>query len=94
MSRNLRAIIEWTDKGPEVKTIESFDLPPRTGLEMAFPLPLEPKPIGTIEETVVLISAYRCLDCDFQSESFDVMMEHQNTGRHSFKTKIKRILGL
>jgi len=75
----LKAIIEWADTGVAVRMIEGFDLPPKTGVEMSFPLPLSPKPTGMVEETFVLISAYKCKDCGFETESFDLMMEHQRS---------------
>jgi len=77
--RNLKAVIEWTDTGLVMRNVETFDLPPKTEVEMSFPVPLSPKPAGTVEETFVLISAYKCRDCGFETESFDLMMEHQRS---------------
>ena len=69
-------------------------MPPRTTVEMSIGLPLEAKPPGVVEEAFVSISAYNCIDCGFTTESFGLMMEHQESGKHSLKQKIKRALGL
>lgn len=94
MNKRVKAIIKWTARGGEIQTIEGFDLPPRTSVDMSFGIPLEAKPQGTVEEVLVYISAYNCMDCDFSTESFNEMMQHQKSGEHSFKQKIKRALGL
>jgi len=94
MSKKLRAIIQWCPDGPAIQTIEGFDLPPRTTVEMSFGLPHNAKPSGVVEETFVYISAYKCIDCGFNTDSFDLMAEHQESRKHSLKQKIKRALGL
>lgn len=81
--RKLRAIVVWTATGADVRNIEGFDIPPRTKVEMRFPVPPSPKPVGTVEETFVLISAFRCMDCSFETESFDLMSQHQKSGKHT-----------
>lgn len=93
MSKSLKAIIKWTDRGGvEIQTIEGFDLPPRTGIDISFGIPLGRKPPGTVEEALVYAEAYKCMDCDFSTESLIEMMQHQKDW-HSFKQKIKRALG-
>jgi len=85
MSKRLKAIIKWTARGADIHTIEGYDLPPRTSVEMSFGMPQEVKPPGVVEEVLVYISAYKCMDCSFSTESFDAMMQHQKSGEHSFK---------
>ena len=77
MAESLKAIIEWHEGSAAVKTMEKLDLPRRTAVELAFPIPQEPKAPGTIEEVTVFISSYRCLDCDFKTPSLEIMREHQ-----------------
>ena len=107
--RKLMAIVEWTDAGVAVRqmegfeerteagvvvrSMEEFDLPGRTTVKMSFPLPLSPKPVGTAEETFILISAYRCIDCGFETESPDLMKEHQRSGKHTLWQRIRRLVG-
>ena len=92
--RNLKAIIEWTETGSVVKTTETFSLPSRTSVELMLSVPLSPKAPGVIEEVSASISAYRCIDCDFETQSFEIMEEHQKSGKHSLWRRIKRFLGL
>lgn len=91
MSKRLKAIMKWTDLGMEIQLIEGFTLPSRTRVDVSFANPPARKPPGTVEEILVYIAAYNCVDCDFSTESFDAMMQHQKDG-HSFKQKIKRAL--
>ena len=91
--KRVRAIIKWAAEGFSVQNIEGFDLPPRTVINMSFAIPLERKPPGVVEEALVYISDYKCVDCGFSTEFFDAMMQHQKKGKHSFKQKIKRALG-
>ena len=94
MDRNLKASIEWTEAGFQVKTIETFDLPCRTSVELAFPVPLYRKAPGVIEQATVFISAYRCVDCTFVTPSFEIMEEHQKSGKHSLGRRIMGLLRL
>jgi len=90
MDRNLKASLEWSENSVLVKTIDTFDLPPRTSVELVFPVPLDRKAPGLIEEVTVSISAYKCLDCTFVTTSLGIMKEHQKSGKHSLGRRIKR----
>jgi len=92
--RNLKAIVKWTETGSVVEITEKFNLPSRSSVELMIPIPLVPKASGVIEETTVSISAYRCIDCDFKTRSFEIMEEHQKSVKHSLWRRIKRFLGL
>ncbi|KKN86956.1 hypothetical protein LCGC14_0262250 [marine sediment metagenome] len=89
----IKAIIEWTEHGLVLKVNERIDLPPRTALDLAFPVPRVPKAPGVIEETTVFIRGYRCLDCAFATQSLENMRAHQRSGPHSLMWRIKRWLG-
>ncbi len=79
MPIKLKAIIEWTDSGGEIKIMEGFTLPPRTKVIFSVPIPPIPKPPGVTEDITVLISSFRCIDCGFETESYSDMEEHQKT---------------
>lgn len=91
MGKRVKVSMIWFEQGVRIQTVEGFTLPARTRVDMIIDMPRERKPPGTVEETTALLQAYKCMDCDFSTESLDEMTQHQRDG-HSLKQKIKRAL--